>query len=188
MNFKAIVDEHQNIVNKLVLECCGDIQKISDLCLNAIKNNHTIFLCGNGGSAADCQHIAAEFTGRFVKERSGLPAVALTTDTSALTAIANDYGFEYIFRRQVEALVRKGDIFIGISTSGNSKNVLAAVEEAKKIGAITIGFTGKKSSNLADTTDVCLKVPSEITARIQECHILVGHMICQYVDEEFQSE
>lgn len=183
MDFIEVLKEHQITVERLIENCIGDIEEIAKTCGNALKNGRVIFLCGNGGSAADCQHIAAELVGRFVTERRSLPAIALTTDTSNLTAIANDYGYEYVFARQVEALVREGDVVIGISTSGNSKNVVRAFETAKAKGAILIGMTGKKDGEIAKQADICLKVPSAVTARIQECHIMVGHMICAYIDE-----
>jgi D-sedoheptulose 7-phosphate isomerase len=153
------------------------------LVIKTIQNGGTIFLCGNGGSAADAQHIAAEFTGRFVKERRGLPAIALTTDTSALTAIGNDYGYVSVFARQLESLARTGDLLIAISTSGNSENVNKALETAKEKGLVTIGLSGKSGGEMNRLCDCNLVVPSAITARIQEMHILIGHMICEMVDE-----
>ena len=154
---------HQQVVESLINQCIPSIEKIADICNDAIKSGHKILLCGNGGSAADSQHIAAEFVGRFVKERISLPAIALTTDTSILTAVGNDYGYDEVFRRQVEGLGNSGDVLIGISTSGNSKNVLAAFEEAKKKGISTIAFTGMKTSRSEDIADVTLKVPSLVT-------------------------
>lgn len=183
MDFKAIIREHQETVEQLLQQSIPTIENIAKKCSDALKDGHMIFLCGNGGSAADCQHIAAELVGRFVTERRSLPAIALTTDTSNLTAIANDYGYEYVFARQVESLVREGDVVIGISTSGNSKNVGRAFEVAKGKGAILIGMTGEKDGEIERLSDVCLQVPSIVTARIQECHIMVGHMICAYIDE-----
>ena len=134
MDFHKIIEAHEEAVSKLKIECIPIIEQMAKMCCLALKNGNKILLCGNGGSAADSQHIAAEFVGRFVKERQGLPATALTTDTSILTAIGNDYGYDDIFRRQVEALGRQGDILIGISTSGNSKNVVKAFEQEKKQG------------------------------------------------------
>ena len=179
------IKQHQEVVNALMENNIPIIENIAKLCRQAIHNGNKILLCGNGGSAADSQHIAAEFVGRFVKERVSLPAIALTTDTSILTAVGNDYGYDEVFRRQVEGLGREGDVLIGISTSGNSKNVLAAFVQAKKMGIHTVAFTRGKNSKSEDIADVVLKVPSTVTARIQECHILVGHIICQYVDEEY---
>jgi D-sedoheptulose 7-phosphate isomerase len=143
-----------------------------------------ILLLGNGGSAADCQHIAAEIVGRYKRERRGLPAIALTTDTSILTAVGNDYGFERIFSRQVEALCTPKDVVIGLSTSGNSPNVLAAIHTARQIGAFTIGLTGGGGGKLAQCCDLSLVVASNDTPRIQEAHILVGHMLCDLIDAE----
>jgi D-sedoheptulose 7-phosphate isomerase len=140
-------------------------------------------ICGNGGSAADAQHIAAEFVGRYETERRALPAIALTTDTSALTALANDYGFERVFARQVEALAQPGDCLIAISTSGNSPNVIAAVMTARSLGCRVIGMTGAKGKKLASLSDACLMVPSDRTARIQEAHITIAHIWCELVDE-----
>lgn len=188
MNFRTIIKEHQQVVELLLDQCIPAIESIAQKCSEALKNGHMIFLCGNGGSAADCQHIAAEFVGRFVAERRGLPAIALTTDTSILTAVGNDYGYEQIFARQVEALVHEGDVVIGISTSGSSKNVVQAFKAAKEKGAVLIGMTGAKKAEIAELADVCLQVPSSVTARVQECHILVGHMLCAYIDEVIARE
>jgi len=141
-----------------------------------------LLLCGNGGSAADAQHIAAEFVSRFRRERRGLPAIALTTDTSILTAISNDYGYERVFARQVEALGRPGDMVIGISTSGISASVIAAMRAARNGGMATVGFTGASGGTLVDHVDLCLCVPSHNTARIQEVHITVAHAVCEIVE------
>ena len=153
--------------------------------VETLKNGRKVLLCGNGGSAADAQHIAAELTGRFKKERRGLPAIALTTDTSALTAIGNDYGYARVFVRQVEALAQKGDLLIGISTSGNSENVLLALELARELECTTIGLSGRDGGRMNDYCDLNLVVPSDDTARIQEMHIMIGHILCQRVDEAF---
>jgi D-sedoheptulose 7-phosphate isomerase len=151
----------------------------------AFKKGHKIIFFGNGGSAADSQHMAAEFVGRFQKERRALPAIALTTDTSILTALSNDYGVEIIFSRQIEALGRKGDIAVGISTSGNSKNVIAGIRKAKALGLTTVSLTGCRGGKLAKVTDISLIVPSEKTARIQESHICMAHAICELVEAQF---
>lgn len=165
------------------------IIKMAEAFITTYQQGGKVILFGNGGSAADAQHIATELVGRFKKERSALPAIALTTNTSILTALANDYSFDDIFARQVEALVREGDLCLGISTSGNSPNVLAGISEAKKLRARTIGFTGQSGGKLAGITDLCLKVPSNDTPRIQEAHITVGHIICDLVERElFGSE
>jgi D-sedoheptulose 7-phosphate isomerase len=154
-----------------------------------LRGGHRIFLCGNGGSAADAQHIAAEMVCRFETQRRALPAIALTTDTSALTAIGNDLGYDQVFARQVEALARPGDVLIGLSTSGNSRNVIAAVQQAKEMGVATLGLLGgvgdRRGGELLNLVDYALLVPSDTTARIQECHILVGHIWCAMVDAAF---
>ena len=150
----------------------------------ALAEGHKVLFCGNGGSAADSQHLAAEFVGRFQKERKGLPAIALTVDTSILTAVANDYGYDTVFARQVQALGEPGDVLVGISTSGNSKNVLLAVEEAKAKGITCIGMTAEGGGKMAAACDICLAVPAKVTARAQEMHILMGHILCELVDHE----
>jgi D-sedoheptulose 7-phosphate isomerase len=153
--------------------------------IHTLKSNNKILLVGNGGSAADAQHIAAELTGRYKSERKGLPAIALSTDTSALTAISNDYGYEHVFARQVEALANQGDLLIGISTSGNSANVLSAFHVAKKIGCSTLGISGRSGGKMNETCDLNIVIPSDDTPRIQEMHILIGHILCQAVDDAF---
>lgn len=151
---------------------------------NALAEGHKVLFCGNGGSAADSQHLAAEFVGRFQKERKGLPAIALTVDTSILTAVANDYGYDTVFARQVQALGEPGDVLVGISTSGNSQNVLLAIEEAKAMGITCIGMTAEGGGRMAAVCDICLAVPAKVTARAQEMHILMGHILCELVDHE----
>ena len=153
----------------------------------ALKQNGRIYICGNGGSAADAQHIAGEFVGRFRRERKALPAVALSTDTSVLTCIANDYDYEKVFARQVEGLVRKGDILWAFSTSGSSANILAAVELAKQIGATVLAFTGRANSKLEEMADICFCADNESTARSQEIHQLAYHIICDLVEQNFCS-
>jgi|TARA_B110000495_G_C23007011_1_gene595042 D-sedoheptulose 7-phosphate isomerase len=160
------------------------IEKISNLILNALDNDGKIFFFGNGGSAGDAQHIAAELVGKFQKKRKGLSAIALTTNTSILTAIGNDFGFDFIFERQVESLVKPNDIVVGISTSGNSENVIKGIKVAKKIGAITIGLTGSKKNKLEKISDFILKIPSTNTQRIQEAHIMIGHIICEIIENK----
>jgi D-sedoheptulose 7-phosphate isomerase len=145
-----------------------------------------VLWCGNGGSAADAQHLAAEFVGRFQRERRGLASIALTTDSSVLTSIANDYGFNAIFRRQVEALGRPGDALVGISTSGNSANVCAALEEARALGLYTVALTGGSGGRMAEFADALLCVPSKVTARVQEAHIFCGHVLCDLVETAMQ--
>jgi phosphoheptose isomerase len=161
------------------------IARAAELLRDAVLDGRKVLLCGNGGSAADAQHIAAELVGRFVLERRPLAAIALTTDTSALTAIANDYGYEHVFSRQVEALGAAGDVLVAITTSGTSKNVVAAVEVARRIGMKVIGLTGARGDAFAAGCDAGVAVPSAITARIQECHITIGHLLCEALDEAF---
>ena len=150
----------------------------------ALEKGRKILICGNGGSAADSQHMAAEFVGRFVKERQSLPALALTVDTSLLTAVGNDYGFDYVFSLQVEGLGQEGDVLIAISTSGNSANVVKAVKTAKEKGIYVIALTGENGGILAKESDLCLAVPSQVTARIQEMHIMIIHMICEIAEAD----
>lgn len=160
------------------------IREVADIIVKAFKNNHRLYLIGNGGSAADAQHIAGELIGRFKMNRRPLPALALTTDTSIITALANDFGYDTCFARQVEALAVSGDVLLAFSTSGNSKGILNAVQIAKNLGAVTIGFTGKDGGLLKNAVDICLKIPSNNTPRIQECHITVGHIVCSIVERE----
>lgn len=161
------------------------LSKAAQACIDALKRGNKILLFGNGGSAGDAQHIAAELTGRYKKERRGLPAIALTTDTSALTAIGNDYGYDRVFDRQVEALAVKGDVLIGISTSGNSVNVIRALELGREIGCINIGLSGRDGGKMAALCDVNLIAPSSDTPRIQEIHIFLGHTLCQLIESAF---
>lgn len=158
------------------------ISRAIDACVQSLQKGGKLMLCGNGGSAADSQHLAAEFTGRFIKDRPPIAAVALSTDTSALTCIGNDYSFNDIFSRQVQALGKAGDCLIAISTSGNSGNVLAAVAAAKSLGISTIGLLGRDGGKLKAQCDVSIVVPSQVTARIQEAHILIGHSLCGAVE------
>jgi D-sedoheptulose 7-phosphate isomerase len=181
---KKVFGEHQQMVNDLYEQQLPTIIRFGEILRQTLNGGHTIFFMGNGGSAADSQHLAAEFVGRFQKERRGLPAIALTTDTSILTAVGNDYGYDAVFTRQVEALVRPGDAVVGLSTSGNSPNVLKALIAAKEKGATTVGMTGRSGGKMAAFCDLCLKVPADVTARVQEGHALVGHIVCQLVDEE----
>jgi D-sedoheptulose 7-phosphate isomerase len=173
-------------VKQKILEDEGllnSIHDIADECIAAYRQGNRVLLAGNGGSAADAQHIAAEFVGRYAFDRPGLPAIAFTTDTSMLTAIANDYGFDQIFRRQLEANGSKDDVFIGISTSGNSANVVAALQRARELDIITVGLTGQGGGEMQLLCDYCLQVPSTSTPRIQESHIMLGHIICDLVEE-----
>lgn len=182
MNINDIINEHLVVAERLkTLE--PDIRAACELCTATILGGGKILLAGNGGSAADAQHIAAEFIGRFVKNRKSYPAIALSTDTSALTAIANDYGFERVFSRQIEGLGNENDVFIGITTSGSSPNIVQAIEQARQRGLKTVVLTGRDGGILRGIADVELIVPSDVTARIQEMHILIGHIICEYADE-----
>ena len=177
--------DHQQLVQKVIDLLATDIESGCEMITSTIKSGKKVLLAGNGGSAADAQHIAAELSGRFVKERRGLPGIALTVDTSALTAIANDYGYEHVFSRQVEALAQPGDLFIGISTSGNSQGILNAFETAKKLNCKTLGLSGRDGGKMNGLCDLNIVVPSQTTARIQEMHILIGHILCQAVDDLF---
>lgn len=175
---------HLETINNVINHMEDQLADASELAVETLKNGNKILLCGNGGSAADAQHIAAELTGRYKTERRGLPGIALTTDTSALTAIGNDYGYDRVFDRQVESLANKGDLIIGISTSGNSGNVISALKVGKELGCKTLGFTGKNGGAMNEICDINLVVPSNNTPRIQEMHILFGHTICQIIDNE----
>jgi len=161
------------------------INRIAETCVAALARGNKVLLCGNGGSAADAQHLAGELVSRFMFDRPGLPAFALTTDSSVMTAIANDYGYEHVFARQVEALGAPGDVLVAITTSGTSKNVVAAVEVARRIGMKVIGLTGAKGAAFVASCDAGVAVPSMVTARIQECHITIGHLLCEALDEAF---
>ncbi|OEJ66071.1 D-sedoheptulose-7-phosphate isomerase [Magnetovibrio blakemorei] len=160
-----------------------DIYSVAETCLNALKQGNKILFAGNGGSAADSQHLAAELVSRFNYDRPGLAAFALTTDTSALTAIGNDYGYEKLFSRQLEAVGNKGDIFFGISTSGNSLNILNALKIAQSIGIYTVGLTCESGGKMMNVCDCCIRMPSSHTPKIQECHIVVGHIICNLIEQ-----
>lgn len=159
------------------------IESIAEACIHAFKSGNKLLLAGNGGSAAEAQHIAGEFISRFAYDRPGLPAIALTTDTSALTAIGNDYGYEKLFFRQIQALGQAGDLFFAYSTSGNSPNILYALEEAKNLGLITVGFTGIHDGLMHDLCDFLIQIPSSETPKIQECHLVVGHILCGLVEK-----
>jgi D-sedoheptulose 7-phosphate isomerase len=162
-----------------------NIEIAANICVDSLKKGNKILIFGNGGSAADAQHIAAEIVGRYKVERKGLPAIALTTDTSVLTSIGNDFGFEHLFDRQVQALANKNDVLIGISTGGTSKNVINALKLGKNNGCKVIGFSGKSGGNFNNICDINLVVASEDTPRIQEIHILIGHIICHLIDQAF---
>ncbi|REJ78512.1 MAG: D-glycero-beta-D-manno-heptose 1-phosphate adenylyltransferase [Acidobacteria bacterium] len=178
----ASLNEHREVFDRIIVDCLDSINDCANIILRSISDGNKVLICGNGGSAADAQHIAAEFVGRYETERKALPAVALTTDTSALTALSNDYGFEKVFKRQVEALATAGDVLIAISTSGNSPNVIAAMMKAREMSCSIVGLTGAGGGKFASLCDACVMIPSERTARIQEGHIAVGHIWCEFVD------
>ncbi len=169
---------------ELLSDSVETIIQIANISVDAFKSGHSLYLMGNGGSAADAQHISGELVGRFKKDRKPLPAFALTTNTSVLTAIANDYGYEHCFEKQVEAFVKDGDLVFGLSTSGNSTSIINAIVSAGERGAKTIAFTGKDGGRLKEYADVCLIIPSSDTARIQECHITIGHILCSIIEKE----
>jgi D-sedoheptulose 7-phosphate isomerase len=179
---RRAINESTRLKDLMLKVCRKELIKISQIVVSALKNGRRVYIFGNGGSAADAQHIAGELQGRLFLKRKPLPVVALTTNTSSLTAIGNDYGFRYVFERQINGVIDKGDVAIAISTSGMSENVLLAIKTARKSGAITIGFSGKTGGKLAKLVDVCLKIPSKNVARIQECHVLAGHIICEAVE------
>jgi D-sedoheptulose 7-phosphate isomerase len=160
------------------------LARVSEILVDALRNGNKLLVFGNGGSAADAQHIAAEFVGRFAFNRPALPALALSVNSSCVTAIGNDYGFDLVFARQVEALARRGDVAVGISTSGNSPNVIRGLETAGRMGVHTVGFAGATGGKLKETADFCLCAPSEQTPRIQECHILMGHILSEIAERE----
>ena len=163
------------------------IEKAARAVIDCVKAGKKTLFFGNGGSASDSQHLAAEFVGRYEKERRALPAIALTTDTSILTAVGNDYGFDRVFERQIEALGQKGDVAFALSTSGNSKNVILAVQKARALGIYTIGLMGRDGGAMKNLVDLAIVVPSQKTSRIQECHIMIGHILCERVDESLSS-
>lgn len=176
-----LIDEHISVCKMLDVKA---VEAFSEILNKIFTEGGKVLICGNGGSAADSQHFASELTGRFKKERKALPAIALTTDTSALTSMSNDYGFEHVFRRQVEALGKKGDILILISTSGNSPNQILAAQTAKQMGLNTLALLGKNGGKLKDICDKAIIVHSNNTPRIQEMHIFIIHMICEIIDEK----
>ncbi len=179
--FSAAIAEHLSVIQELKQQ--SDLfEEIANRMVDAIIAGKKIIWCGNGGSAADSQHLAAELVGRFRRERKGIASIALTTDTSILTAIANDYGYECVFSRQLEALCTAGDVVVGISTSGNSKNVCLAFQTAEERGATTVAFTGSGGGKMAELANLSVKISSKDTARIQEGHILLGHMLCDWIE------
>ncbi len=177
--------EHIRIAEATEILLKNDLAFAADKCIEALRNGKKIILFGNGGSASDAEHITAEFTGRYKRDRKGLAAISLTSDSAAITSIANDYGFNYIFSRQLEALGKEGDVCIAISTSGNSENILQGLAEAKKIGIYAIGFLGKNGGIAAEIADLPMIVPAQETSFIQEMHILMGHILCDIIEEAF---
>jgi D-sedoheptulose 7-phosphate isomerase len=182
---KGIISESVEVKNKLLTDTglLKTVADITNLILAAFKKGNRIYFCGNGGSAADAQHLAAEFSGRFYKDRDALPAEALHCNTSYLTAVANDYSYDLVYARLIKGIAHQGDILVGLSTSGNSGNILKAFETAREKGVVTIGFTGKTGGKMKSLSDYLINVPSTDTPRIQEAHMLVGHIICQLVEE-----
>jgi len=187
VNIKKIVDfemqSHKETIEKVINEMKPVVEDACRLAVETLQKGGKIMFCGNGGSAADAQHLAAELSGRYKKERRGLPGLALTTDTSVLTAVGNDYAYDRVFDRQVEALAKEGDLLIGISSTGNSANVINAFNTAKKMGCKTIGLSGKGGGKFNGQCDLNVVVPADVTARVQEMHILIGHTICQAIDD-----
>ena len=185
---RAVLGRSIEVKQQLLESCASEIAEAAERVAATFARGGKVLLFGNGGSAADAQHIAAEWVGRYVGERRALPAIALNANPSELTAVANDYGYDRVFVRGVEAHGRDGDVAIALSTSGNSPSVLTAVEAARARGLFTIGLTGKGGGQLAALVDLALRVPSDETPRIQECHIAIGHALCEVVDEAFRGE
>ena len=163
------------------------VKAVTDACVLALKNGNKLLFMGNGGSAADSQHLAGEMVSRFAFDRPGLPAFALTVDSSVMTAIGNDYGYERLFSRQVEAIAKPGDVLFGISTSGRSPNILAGLEVARKMGVVTVGMTGNQKARITGMVDHCIEIPSSSTPKIQEGHIVIGHIICGLIEQQMFS-
>ncbi len=180
------IESHKQAIDELQTSGIEAIAAATKIITRALKQNGRLYICGNGGSAADAQHIASELVGRFERERKPLPAVALTTDTSIITSVSNDYGYENVFAKQVEALVKKGDVLWAISTSGESANIIAAAKLARKKGAAVLAFTGKNNSKLEQAADICFCANSKSTARSQEVHQLGFHIICGLVEDGFR--
>jgi len=180
---QASINTKQQLLQDVQL--LATIEKIVDVITAAFKNDNRIYLCGNGGSAADAQHLAAEFSGRFYLDRKALPAEALHCNTSYLTSVANDYGFDNVYSRMIEGIGQSGDVLIGLSTSGNSANIIKAFKAAKEKGVITIAFTGISGGQMKSLSDYLINIPSSDTPRIQESHIMIGHIICQLVEEQY---
>src|SRR5579862_2910306 len=184
---KNIISDSVATKNKILADekLLSTIEKVTGAIVGALKTNHRIYFCGNGGSAADAQHLAAEFSGRFYTDRDALPAEALHCNTSYLTAVANDYSYEMVYSRLIKGIGSKGDVLAGLSTSGNSANIISAFEAAKAKGIITVGFTGASGGKMKALSDFLINVPYQDTPRIQESHIMIGHIICQFVEEMY---
>jgi D-sedoheptulose 7-phosphate isomerase len=180
---KSIIEKSIEVKKQILQEnyLCNIIE-ISEIITTAFKGGNKVLFCGNGGSAADAQHLAAEFSGRFYKDRKALPSDALHCNTSYLTAVANDYSYDDIYSRIIEGTGTKGDVLIGISTSGNSRNIVKAFEVSKSLGVITVGLTGTNGGMMKNFSDYIIQVPSNDTPRIQECHIMIGHILCEFVE------
>ncbi len=190
MDIEKIIEESIHVKEKILIDkdLISEIKKTVEICIDTFRNGGKVLLCGNGGSAADAQHIAAELSGRFNFDREPLFAEALHVNSSFITAVANDYGYDQVFSRMVKAAGRAGDVLIGISTSGNSASVVNALREAKTQGMKTVGFTGEAGGKAAEVSEICIKVPSTDTARIQEAHIMIGHILCEMVEKELFRE
>jgi D-sedoheptulose 7-phosphate isomerase len=186
-NLTEYIQRHRTALDRL-MALSPETEAAAQACIMALRGGGKLLTCGNGGSAADAQHFAAELTGRYRRERRPLPALALTTDSSALTCIGNDYAFEEVFARQAQALVQPGDVLVGITTSGNSKNIIRALQVARERGAVTIALTGEAGGQAAELADIALKAPSDRTAHIQEMHILLIHVLCETIDDAFVQE
>lgn len=180
---QASIDTKQQVLQNP--ELLATVEKVIDIITTAFKNGNRVYFCGNGGSAADAQHLAAEFSGRFYTNRKALPAEALHCNTSYLTAVANDYGYDVVYSRMIDGIGEKGDVLIGLSTSGNSVNIIKAFEVAKEKGIVTIAFTGITGGQMKSISDYLINIPSADTPRIQESHITIGHIICQMVEEKY---
>lgn len=179
---QASIETKQRILdNQSLLQT---IENVTNVIVSAFRDGNKVLFCGNGGSAADAQHLAAEFSGRFYTDRDPLPSEALHVNTSYLTAVANDYSYDIVYSRMIKGIGKKGDVLVGLSTSGNSVNIINALEQAKQIGMITVGFTGETGGKMRDVCDYLLNVPSKDTPRIQESHIMIGHIICQLTEEQ----
>jgi len=182
VDISQIIVEHQSAIESLN-SIRTEIEQVANRMIRCMKNGGKILWMGNGGSAAECQHLAAEIVGRFTRERRGWPSLALTTDTSILTAVANDYSFDEIFARQIEALCQPNDLVVGISTSGNSRNILCGFRKARTVGAFVVALTGGDGGASTEIADISVVVPSRVTARVQEAHALIGHIWCEFLDQ-----